>query len=158
VSKGEPLIIATAVASLWLGVGVLGQLAGGHLSDRVGRRPVIVASLLAGAITFYGFLTTTGLISVLLLALSGGLLYASWSVIVVMSSEAAPANVGAVTGFMLGFSVGVGGFGVLGFGGAADTLGLTLAFTLVIAFALAGGALALLLPRRGESGQLDASH
>jgi len=41
-----------------------------------------------------------------------------------MSSEAAPDDVGAVTGFMLGFSVGVGGFGALGFGGAADRLSL----------------------------------
>lgn len=147
VARGQPLLVATSIASLWLGIGVLGQLAGGFLSDRVGRRPVIVTSLLAGGALFYGFLNTAGLVSVLLLALSGCLLYASWSVIVVMSSEAAPSNVGAVTGFMLGFSVGVGGFGALAFGGAADNLGLNLAFTLVIACALAGGMIALLLPR-----------
>jgi hypothetical protein len=76
------------------------------------------------------------------------LLYANWSVIVVTSSEAAPANVGAVPGLMLGFSVGVGGFGTLGFGGAADKLGLNFAFTLVIASALAGGLIALLLYRQ----------
>jgi hypothetical protein len=40
----------------------------------------------------------------------------------------------------------VGGFGVLGFGRAADKLGLDFAFNLVIAFALAGGVMALLLP------------
>ncbi len=147
VARGEPLLVATTIASFWLGVGVLGQLAGGYLSDRVGRRQVIVTSLLAGGLLFYGFLNSSGIISVLLLGLSGCLLYASWSVIVVMSSEAAPANVGAVTGFILGFSVGVGGFGVLGFGGVADNLGLTFAFALVIVFALAGGVMALLLPR-----------
>ena len=147
VAEGDSLLIATSIASLWLGIGVLGQLAGGYLSDRVGRRPVIVVSLLVGGLSFYGFLNSSGPISVLLLALSGCFLYASWSVIVVMSSEAAPANVGAVTGFMLGFSVGVGGFGALGFGGAADTLGLNFAFTLIIASALAGGLMALLLPR-----------
>jgi hypothetical protein len=65
-----------------------------------------------------------------------------------MSSEAAPANVGAVTGFMLGFSVGVGGFGTLGFEGAADKLGLNFAFTLIIASALPGGLIAFLLPRQ----------
>jgi sugar phosphate permease len=85
------------------------------------------------------------------LALSGIFLYASWSVIVVMSSEAAPSNVGAVTGFMLGFSVGVGGFGALGFGAAADKLGLDFAFTLTIISALVGGMLALLLPRSKKS-------
>ena len=140
-------MIATSIASLWLGIGVLGQLGGGFISDRIGRRPVIVISLLAGGLSFYGFLNSSGFISILLLALSGVLLFASWSVIVVMSSEAAPSNVGAVTGFMLGFSVGVGGFGALGFGAAADKLGLDFAFTLTIISALVGGMLALLLPR-----------
>jgi len=146
VVRGEPLLVATSIASFYLGVGVMGQLVGGHLSDRVGRRPVIMTSLLAGGLIFYGFLNSSGLVSVLLLAISGSLLFASWSVIVVMSSEAAPANVGAVTGFMLGFSIGVGGLGALGFGGAADKLGLNLAFNLVIVSALAGGVTALLLP------------
>jgi FSR family fosmidomycin resistance protein-like MFS transporter len=147
VAEGDSLLTATAIVSLWLGIGVLGQLGGGYLSDHVGRRPVIVVSLLAGGLSFYGFLSSSGLVSVLLLALSGCFLYASWSVIVVMSSEAAPSNVGAVTGFMLGFSVGVGGFGALGFGGAADILGLNFAFTLIIASVLAGGLMGLLLPR-----------
>ena len=155
VARGEPLLLATSIASLWLGIGVLGQLGGGYLSDRVGRRSVIVVSLIAGGLCFYGFLNSSGLISVLLLALSAIFLYASWSVIVVMSSEAAPSNVGTVTGFMLGFSVGVGGFGALGFGAAADKLGLDFAFTLTIASALVGGLMALLLPRskRLESGK-----
>jgi FSR family fosmidomycin resistance protein-like MFS transporter len=148
VARGESLLLATSTASLWLGIGVLGQLGGGYLSDRVGRRSVIVASLIAGGLCFYAFLNSSGPISILLLALSGVLLYASWSVIVVMSSEAAPSNVGTVTGFMLGFSVGVGGFGALGFGAAADSLGLDFAFTLTIAFALVGGVIAFLLPRR----------
>jgi FSR family fosmidomycin resistance protein-like MFS transporter len=155
VARGEPLLLATSIASLWLGIGVLGQLGGGYLSDRVGRRSVIVVSLIAGGLSFYAFLNSSGPISILLLALSAIFLYASWSVIVVMSSEAAPSNVGTVTGFMLGFSVGVGGFGALGFGAAADKLGLDFAFTLTIASALVGGLMALLLPRskRLESGK-----
>ena len=52
VARGEPLLVATTIASFWLGVGVLGQLAGGHLSDRVGRRQVIVTSLLAGGLLY----------------------------------------------------------------------------------------------------------
>ncbi|WP_455284751.1 MFS transporter, partial [[Eubacterium] cellulosolvens] len=147
VAKGESLLVATSIVSFWLAVGVLGQLGGGVLSDRAGRRPVIAVSLVAGGLFFFGFLNTGGLLSLFFLAVSGALLYASWSVIVVMSSEAAPSDVGAVTGFMLGFSVGIGGLAVLGFGAAADTLGLAWAFSLVIVFALAGGLIALLLPR-----------
>ena len=148
VSRGDSLLVATSIGSFWLAAGVLGQLAGGFLSDHVGRRPVIAASLLAGALVFYGFMTTGGPLSLLLLAVCGALFYASWSVIVVMSSEAAPNNIGAVTGSMLGFSVGMGAFGVLGFGGAADVLGFASAFYVVIAFALAGGLVALFLPGR----------
>ena len=147
VAKGESLLVATGVASIWLGVGVLGQIAGGHLSDRIGRRPVIVFSLFVGAAIFYGFLMTTGLISIILLALSGGVLFASWSVIVTMASEAAPDNVGAVSGLMLGFSIGVGGLAALGFGGTADMLGLQTAFYIFGAFAIGGGMLSLFLPK-----------
>ncbi|MGA3108548.1 MAG: MFS transporter [Candidatus Bathyarchaeia archaeon] len=151
VAQGDSLLLATAIASIWLGVGVLGQLGGGYVSDRIGRRPIIVSSLLLGALMFYGFLLTNGVISLILLALSGAALYASWSVIVVMASEAAPSNIGAVSGFMLGFYVGIGGIAALGFGALADSLGLTQAFEIVAGFALIGGFLALFLPKMSGS-------
>jgi FSR family fosmidomycin resistance protein-like MFS transporter len=103
--------------------------------------------LLAGSAFFYGFLVTTGLKSLLLLVLSGLLLYASWSVIVVMSSEAAPSNVGAVSGLMLGFSVGIGGLAAVGFGAVADMIGLHSSLLLFIGFALAAGLLGFTLPK-----------
>lgn len=131
-----------------VGVGVLGQIAGGHISDRIGRRPVIVFSLLVGGAVFYCFLLTSGLLSVLFLAVSGAVLYGSWSVIVAMASEAAPSNVGAVAELMLGFSIEIGGLAALGFGSAADMLGLRSVFFLFGAFALVGGFLALVLPRQ----------
>jgi hypothetical protein len=49
---------------------------------------------------------------------------------------------------MLGFSIGIGGLAALGFGSAADSWGLQSAFYLFAAFALAGGLLALVLPKR----------
>jgi FSR family fosmidomycin resistance protein-like MFS transporter len=151
VARGESLLLATAVASIWVGVGVVGQVAGGRISDRVGRRPVIVTSLLIGASLFYGFLMTSGMLSMLLLAVSGGVLYGSWSVIVATASEAAPNSVGAVAGLMLGFSIGIGGLAALGFGSAADLMGLQSAFYLFAAFALVGGILGLAVPKRLES-------
>jgi hypothetical protein len=57
---------------------------------------------------------------------------------------------------MLGFSVGIGGLAVLGFGAAADIAGLAWAFNLVIAFALAGGLLSLFLPRRVQVSRVGA--
>ena len=147
VESGDPLLLATAITSLWVGVGVLGQIAGGVISDRFNSRIVVVSSLLLGGIVFYGFLITHGVLSLILLGLSGALLYASWSVIVVMSTQAAPNNVGAVSGFMLGFSVGIGGLAAVGLGAVGDVLGLTYAFYLITASAIFGGLVSLLLPK-----------
>jgi FSR family fosmidomycin resistance protein-like MFS transporter len=147
VARGESLFIATALVSLWLGIGVLGQLGGGFISDRVGRRPVIAISLLIGAALFLGFVMTSGFLSLVLLVMAGAVLYASWSVIVVMSSEAAPHNVGAVSGLMLGFAVGIGGLAALGFGAIADKIGLQYALAGFSGFAFAAGLLALILPK-----------
>jgi len=49
---------------------------------------------------------------------------------------------------MLGFSIGVGGIAALGFGAVADHFGLHYALVFFDAFALVGGAVALLLPAR----------
>lgn len=154
VARGEPLFIATALASLWLGIGIIGQLTGGYVSDRIGRFPVISSSLLVGGVLFLLFLVTSGLTSLIFLALAGVVLYASWSVIVVMASEAAPHNVGAVSGFMLGFAVGIGGFAALGFGALADRIGLQPALIAFTGFAFAGGLLAFVLPKLKRLGFL----
>jgi len=147
VARGEPLVIATALASLWLGIGILGQFAGGYLSDRIGRFPVITASLLMGTPLFLAFLTTSGLTSIVFLGLAGVVLYASWSVIVVMASEAAPQNVGTVSGLMLGLAVGIGGFAALGFGALADRIGLQSALLAISTFLLVGGLIAFAIPK-----------
>ena len=148
VARGDSLFLATAIASIWLGLGVVGQLAGGLLSDRVGRRPVILGSLFVGSAFFYGFLASSGVLSLFFLAVSGAVLYGGWSVIVAMSSEAAPDHVGAVSGVMLGFSIGIGGIAVVGFGAIADALGLSAAFYISTAFAVAAGLIALFLPKQ----------
>ena len=147
VARGQPLFIATALASVWRGIGVVGQLIGGSMSDKLGRSPVITSSLLIGGAIFLAFLVTTGLTSIIFLTLAGLVLYASWSVIVVMASEAAPRNVGAVSGFMLGLAVGIGGFAALGFGALADRIGLQFALIAFTAFVFVGGALSLAIPK-----------
>ena len=147
VARGEPLVIATALASVWLGIGVLGQFAGGYLSDKIGRFPVIASSLLIGGPLFLGFLITNGLTSIVFLAVAGIVLYASWSVIVVMASEAAPQNVGTVSGLMLGLAVGIGGFAALGFGALADRIGLQSALIVIATFLFVGGVVAFAIPK-----------
>jgi hypothetical protein len=65
-----------------------------------------------------------------------------------MSSQATPDSVGAASGFMLGFSVGVGGIASVAFGAVGDAMGLSYVFSLVAGVALFGGVMELFLPRR----------
>ncbi|HUK28459.1 MAG TPA: MFS transporter [Candidatus Acidoferrales bacterium] len=147
VARGESLVVATALASVWLGIGILGQFAGGYISDRIGGFPVIASSLLIGTPLFLAFLLTSGLTSIIFLVLAGVVLYTSWTVIVVMASEAAPQNVGTVSGLMLGLAVGIGGFAALGFGALADRIGLQSALITMTTFLFVGGALAFMIPK-----------
>jgi len=150
VARGDPLVIATALASVWLGIGVIGQLTGGYISDRIGRFPVIASSLLIGSPLFLAFIITSGPMSIVFLALAGVVLYAGWSVIVVMASEAAPQNVGTVSGLMLGLAVGIGGFAALSFGALADRIGLQSALIAITTFLFVGGILSFAIPKFGN--------
>ena len=108
---------------------------------------MIASSLLVGSPLFLAFLVTNGLTSVVFLTLAGVVLYASWTVIVVAASEAAPQNVGTVSGLMLGLAVGIGGFAALGFGALADQIGLQSALISITTFLFVGGALAFAIPK-----------
>jgi FSR family fosmidomycin resistance protein-like MFS transporter len=147
VKIGDSLLVATAITSMYMGFAVLGQVGGGFLSDRMGERRLVITSLISGSLLFYGFQASKGYLSLILLAVSGILLYANWAAIIVMSCQAAPDNVGAVSGFMLGFSVGIGGIASVAFGAVGDAIGLTYAFSLVAGAALIGGVIALFIPR-----------
>jgi len=124
--------------------GALGGLAGGYISDRYGRKRVIVVSLLLAGPLFYAFLTQAGNgWGVWLLALAGAALLASFSVTVVTAQEIISTNAALASGLMLGFGVGVGGLGVGVIGVLAEHFGLAPAIQTLIWLPLAAGLLAL---------------
>jgi FSR family fosmidomycin resistance protein-like MFS transporter len=92
--------------------GAIGGILGGYLSDRVGKRAVIVASLFLAALLFHAFLYSTDAMRPVLLALAGGSLLASFSPTVVMAQELFKRNAAMASGFSLGFGIGLGGLGV----------------------------------------------
>lgn len=78
------------VISMMLLTGALGGVAGGFISDRWGRKPLIVGSLVLATPLFLGFLATQGALSLVFLALSGAALLSSFSVTTVAAQEAIP--------------------------------------------------------------------
>ena len=75
--RGFSLLIAGSSFTVFMVCGALGGLTGGFLADRLGRKPLIVASLFLAIPVFVAFLLFKGPLSFVILALLGFLLFFS---------------------------------------------------------------------------------
>jgi FSR family fosmidomycin resistance protein-like MFS transporter len=120
VTQGYTLVTASAVMTLMLLTGVAGQVMGGRISDKIGRKEFMIFGL-AGAIPFFWlFFISTGIPAIIALLIFGFFLWSTFAVAVAMSHELLPQNVGLASGMMLGLAIGVGGLGVAVNGLIAD--------------------------------------
>jgi len=145
VTQGYDLVIATLIMTLMLLAGVAGQVAGGRISDRIGRKEFMVFGL-AGAIPFfYIFFASSGIIAILALMIFGFFLWSTFAVAIAISHELLPQNIGLASGMMLGLAIGFGGLGVAVNGMIADHYSLAAALgTIPIPIAVAVVLMALL--------------
>jgi len=104
--------------------GAMGTIVGGPVSDRIGRKKVLILSFLLVTPLLWLFLFSSGLWTLLLAGLSGFVLISTFSVTVVYAQELIPHNVGLASGLTLGFAYGIGALGGLAFGAAADLWGV----------------------------------
>ena len=137
------LLAGSRLVFLMLFFGAIGGIIGGHLSDRFGRKSVIVGSLVISSPIFYFFLNTNGFLSYVLLALAGATLLASFSVTVVVAQEIISKNAAMASGLMLGFGIGIGGLGVGLVGLLSEYQGIGFAINLLIWLPLVAGLLGL---------------
>lgn len=143
--KGVSLVIGGRLLFVMLFAGALGGLVGGYLSDAFGRKRVIVLSLCAASPLFWLFLNSSGPQAVILLALGGALLLASFSVTIVVTQEIIEGNAAMASGLMLGFGVGMGGLGVSLVGLLSESMGIDCAIQLLVWLPLLAGVFALLI-------------
>ena len=125
VLSGYPLIEATFFISAMLLAGVCGQLTGGYLSDRMGRKPVALATTLCSIPAFSAILLTGGALQIAAMLCFGFFLWASFSVTIAMAHELMPSRIGLISGLFMGIAMGAGGLGVSVSGAIADKFGLT---------------------------------
>jgi FSR family fosmidomycin resistance protein-like MFS transporter len=130
---------------VFLGSVALGTMVGGPIGDRLGRRRIILVSIV-GVLPFTLALPYAGLVGTILLTVPIGLLLASaFPAIVVYAQEMMPGRVGMVSGLFFGLAFGLGGVAAALLGMLADATSVDLVFRLC-AFLPALGLLALLLP------------
>ena len=108
----------------------MGTLVGGHISDTIGRRPMIWISIL-GALPFtlmlpYANLFWTGVLTIVIALMMAS----AFPAILVYAHELLPGRVGMVSGMFFGFSFGLGGLAAAGLGRLADAYGIVFVYHL----------------------------
>lgn len=135
---------------LFLGSAAAGTLIGGPVGDRIGRKPVIWASIL-GVLPFTLILPYANLFWTAILTIIIGITIASaFTAILVYAQELMPGNIGLVSGIFFGFAFGMGGIGAAVLGNVADHTSISFVYH-VCSFLPAIGLLAAFLPRLGTS-------
>ncbi|KGK89695.1 MFS transporter [Desulfosporosinus sp. HMP52] len=141
-------ITSSHLVFIMLFAGAIGGILGGYISDRFGRKPLTIGSLVLATPCFYGFLYTNGTLSVVLLALAGACLLSSFSVTVVAAQEAIPNNKSLAAGLTMGFAGGVGGLLVIPIGRIGDLYGLSTSISILFLLPLLAGLTALFMRNR----------
>ena len=140
IQKGQLLIF------LFLAVGAAGTFFGGPLADKMGRKNVIVLSLIV-PIPLSLILPYVPLpIVILLLILIGFFIMLSFSVTVVYAQELVPSKIGTMAGLTVGLAFGMGAIGAVSIGILMDHIGIYHTM-IIISFLPIIGLVGLALPR-----------
>ena len=146
VTRGSTEAYGNRLLAAMLLAGGIGTLAAGPIADRVGRRPVVIASVAATGPLVLVYLTVGGLAGALALALVGVCVIGTFGVTMVMGQEYLPRHIGVASGLTIGLSIGLGGIAALGVGALADAIDLERALYVCAVAPLAALVLATLLP------------
>jgi FSR family fosmidomycin resistance protein-like MFS transporter len=132
--------------ALMLFAGGIGTLLMGPLADRVGRRPVLLGSVVLTSPLIYVFLAVGGVPGTVALAFVGASVVGTFGITMVMSQEYLPRHIGMASGLSIGMSVGLGGIGAVALGRLADATSLRTALYAAAAAPLFAIVLAAMLP------------
>lgn len=145
--QGSSLWIAGAALTILQGAGVAGALVSGSLSDRIGRRKVLIACVLSAPVFTWLFLSSQGLIQVAMVALMGFFVISPTPVVMALVQESYPKDRAFANGVYMGLSFVIRSTVVVLVGVMGDHLGLRTAFFLCAGLMLLAFPAALCLPR-----------
>ena len=145
---GYSPVVYGLVAALFMGGTALGNLFGGYLADRFGKRRVASWTLMAASLPL-ALIPGTAWIGwlILLVPLSGLLTGAVHSILVVLAQRRLPGGMALASGLILGYMFTSGALGTLLTGYLADLHGLPVVFYLSAALVLAAAGLTRFIPK-----------
>ncbi len=144
--EGESLWFAGISLTVQTGVGWIGALMGGAISDRLGRRVVIFASMVAAAVLMLVFLAADGWVRLPILMLLGLTGPATRTVLMALVQENCPNNRAMANGMLLAISFMLESGASVVMGALGDVFGLQMAFTLSALILLLGAPVVRMMP------------
>lgn len=146
-ADGQEAMKSVSVSAFLLASAVAGPL-GGHLSDRFGRRRLMIGSFLLAPWPLLVAFSQPGAAMIALLAFGGFVLMLPHPGNVVMAQEFMPRSAGVAASMITGFAWGVAQILALPLGGIAEATSLSFALTGLSLFPLLGVFLVLPIPER----------
>ncbi len=137
-SQGQSIAFGGQVLAVFMIAASVGSMTGGPLSDRLGRWQVVAVSLAVLALAQGLFLNAPLFGQVILVALMGMMIGASFPVTIVMAQEAWPNNVGLASSLVMGIGWAPGGLGAWVTGWLADQSSLGVGLQSLILVPLVG--------------------
>lgn len=140
--------------SIFAGSGIIGNLAGGVLADRIGQKKVTLLGFFSLSVLLPILIAVDGvLLATILLIPAGFMLFATYSPTIVLGQKYLPNRVGLSSGVTLGLAVAIGGGAAPFIGKLADIYGVWMALASVAYLPILVFILALTLP--DPSGRKD---
>lgn len=151
--EGASLWFAGVSLTLFEAAGVAGALTGGSMSDRLGRRLVLIIVMVTTPLFMLAFLAADGWIRFPLLLALGFTSLSAAPVMMALVQESCPENRALANGVYMALMFVTRSGAVLVLGAVGDAFGLRLAFTLSAIAPLLGLPFVLMLPSSAPSGQ-----
>jgi FSR family fosmidomycin resistance protein-like MFS transporter len=150
--EGAGLFFAGASLSVLQGAGVVGALVGGSLSDRLGRRAVLFASMLVTPLLMFVFLWVDGWLQVPLLVLMGFAALSVGPAIMALVQESSPESRALANGVYMALSFTIHSGVIVLVGAIGDLFSLRVAFAASAVATLLGLPFVSFLPSRRTNG------
>lgn len=145
--QGSDIVRAGASLSIMQAAGALGAFFGGSISDRLGRKPVMAAALVASSLTLIAFTSLEGWILLPLLLLLGFSLLSITPIIMAVVQESFPESRALANGVYMAVSFISSSLVTVLIGAIGDLSSLRTAYYVSAGLALAGLPFVLRLPK-----------
>ncbi len=152
VQEGLSVVSAGGIYALFLVSGTVSGLLAGHISDRIGFKPVFLFSFLFMAPALWLLMQLSGNWVYFGAALAGGFVLAPLPLGVTMAQTLAPKGRSMVASLMMGFAYGLGGIITPAVGKLADTFAIRPVLTVIACIPLFALPIIALFPKTRSNG------